>query len=890
MTRPIQSLRAIQHTPTKVPSYVPAHLRDRYVDVVINSQRDRGTVNFWVGEDWMREFQRADRESISYAMKLASVRRGIANFVRIMTKRDIPVVFSTGQQSFATHDKKDREVIVISATRNPRYLDANVGTALHEAAHMILSKVNDGVTESIPLYDWIPYLKNHGNIWIPSDLFDLAAKIKRAEKVKHDLKMVINVLEDRRIDNWMYENAKGYRMYYDALYATGWNRPLISKALVHPLGRREIWGCYELHFMHMTNPLWDADALPGLRDIAEMVDLKNIRRFGHDVKWGWWNPVRWKLISMGAQDFERDDMPDMIQTACNILRVMYANSKLPSKEVMQFAPELPGGAPAPSEDDEERSPIIDMSKDGEGEIEAIEEDEVDEKGQLAMNPFEEEMENEPGQTAEFDNENWDSPDEHTTPTEQTKDHGRQDDNAEESESESPEQGDERRTDIEDDDDHDLETDEDRNVFGDEEDEEGEEFTDDEEGDEEEDEASRQAEAERHKAEREAAAREAQAKEDEENIEHIQDSEDFDNVMQRALDEDERMADGDHHKETISEAQQQALQAISESGATMHRVGRGLGYHVNVVVFSKLTNGLINSKGFGFSAVNQAGYAQLNQLSKRAVEEGERLGEILTHKLRVIGEETVVKYNRRHHGQIDKRRLAGLGHGAEDVFVHSVVELHKPVFLHLSIDGSASMSFNNGVRWFNALKLGAALAKAATKIPKLDVVISLRGSGEGANAQVAIIFDSRTDKYAKVRSQWMYLSPVGGTPEGLCFEAIHEIMDSSNNTSTRKFFVNISDGEPAFLVPATEESSKTTSEHYPGYHAYTGEAAYKHTREQVRALEGSGITVLSYFVGDTAEPSEAIEAAFRQMYGRAATFIDPSSITAIALTLNKMFLE
>src|SRR4051812_19410923 len=81
------------------------------------------------------------KTSPEYIMRLSGVRRAIANFVRIVAGRDIPVHFSTGKKSFAATNKADEEVIVISATDDPDLFDANVGTALHEAAHMLLSKI-----------------------------------------------------------------------------------------------------------------------------------------------------------------------------------------------------------------------------------------------------------------------------------------------------------------------------------------------------------------------------------------------------------------------------------------------------------------------------------------------------------------------------------------------------------------------------------------------------------------------------------------------------------------------------------------------------------------------------------------------------------------------------
>ena len=42
---------------------------------------------------------------------------------------------------------------------------------------------------------------------------------------------LLNIIEDRRIDNWVYKNAPGYRGYYQALYDKYFNSKIIDKAL-----------------------------------------------------------------------------------------------------------------------------------------------------------------------------------------------------------------------------------------------------------------------------------------------------------------------------------------------------------------------------------------------------------------------------------------------------------------------------------------------------------------------------------------------------------------------------------------------------------------------------------------------------------------------------------
>jgi nitric oxide reductase activation protein len=95
---------------------------------------------------------------------------------------------------------------------------------------------------------------------------------------------------------------------------------------------------------------------------------------------------------------------------------------------------------------------------------------------------------------------------------------------------------------------------------------------------------------------------------------------------------------------------------------------------------------------------------------------------------------------------------------------------------------------------------------------------------------------------------------------------------------RKFFVNISDGAPAFSIHSDDRPF-----------AYHGELAYKHTAQQMRDFRAAGITILSYYV-ENGGGSDHETKAFRQMYGRDAAFIDVDQVTQIARTINKMFMR
>ena len=66
-------------------------------------------------------------------IKLAGYRRAIANFVNIVTGKNVPVYFS-GSDSYT-----DGKAVNISASLKDKDFDAAVGLALHEGSHIKLT-------------------------------------------------------------------------------------------------------------------------------------------------------------------------------------------------------------------------------------------------------------------------------------------------------------------------------------------------------------------------------------------------------------------------------------------------------------------------------------------------------------------------------------------------------------------------------------------------------------------------------------------------------------------------------------------------------------------------------------------------------------------------------
>ena len=264
-----------------------------------------------------------DSANLARITRLSAARRAVANFVNILTGRnDIPVQFSSGQNSYTTGD-----VVVIAADDNPEHFDSMVGLALHEGSHILLTdfefikmvaeldKVNCqghygkfdnfwGQFQSDAkngksmfhqimhpaLSAMLPTIEVKKDVTRHGEYFEYNADKYRpmARRFFQDIKLIMNIMEDRRIDRWVYRNAGGYRPYYDALYDRYFLTPEIRKNIKwNPEWRELTVENYINHLLFSIHPDFNPDALPGLRQLVKMMDIQTIDRI--DMK----NDTRW---------------------------------------------------------------------------------------------------------------------------------------------------------------------------------------------------------------------------------------------------------------------------------------------------------------------------------------------------------------------------------------------------------------------------------------------------------------------------------------------------------------------------------------------------------------------------------------------------------------------
>jgi len=357
------------------------------------------------------------------------------------------------------------------------------------------------------------------------------------------------------------------------------------------------------------------------------------------------------------------------------------------------------------------------------------------------------------------------------------------------------------------------------------------------------------------------------------------------TLNNALKRQKEFMGGDQKKVgRLTKKDARVVQSMEESGVTNKQVGSDVEQSswrqassnysstTQCLFVKKITQQMIDDDVFP-SLLTNGGYYGGRTLP--SIVAGKRLGTMLGKKLQVRSESRTLKNSRLDSGRIDKRLIAELGFGNSKVFSTTFVEQYNDAILHISVDASGSMG---GDKWTNTMTAVVAICKAASMISGLDVVVSFRtthyGSGRNGQPLVAIGFDSRVDKFRKIENIWPSLHPGGTTPEGLCYEAImKDFVGGTNNRDS--YFLNFSDGQPMFSGEGFE---------------YYGDQALHHTKKQVKEIIKKGISVMSYFVGDSEYDRSRNMDDFKTMYGKDAQFIDVTKVSSLAKTMNNLFLE
>ena len=663
--------------------------------------------------------------------KLASSKRAISNFVNIVTNESIPVQFKERGDSYTD----GKTVVIGSKIEQPKDFDVAVGLALHEGSHIKLSNfklLND-------LYNLIP-----------THVTDGAIK-KGIYNTQEIVKNLWNYVEDRRIDNYVFKSAPGYRDYYRKMYDKYFNDKLIDKALLSDEHTNEDINSYLFRIINLHNKNTNLSALKGLRKIYRLVGLNKISRL--------------------------KTSQDSLDVALEIFKVILSNMN----DVSDGGDETPQPQKGGEGEGSDGS-----SDDGQGSSDNTmsDEDFNDLMDSVGKSPIDGGSDETPTGGGGMDVDNLP-------------------DNMDGTKSSSS---------------------------------------------------------------------------DSKSKSSIQLSDRQKELLKKKIEKQKKFLDGDIQKKSITKSDSKNLNSIEESGSEIKQVGNGTrtGYWNNqttpCIVVKRMTKSLYESELFPMTRLNywneKEGPVRMHY--QDSVDKGIKLGSILGKKLQVRGEDRSTVFNRQKIGKIDKRMISSLGFGNENVFQFTEIDSYKKANLHISVDASSSMG---GSKWDKTMTNVVAICKAVDMIPNLQIQVTFRLTQDN-KPYIVMAYDSRVDKFSKVKNMFGGLGPSGTTPEGLCFEAIQKEFVPINNDMD-SYFLNISDGQPYF--PGN------------GFY-YGGETAEKHTNKMVKMIESMGIQTLAYFVTDWEMDVESSDArSFKRMYGKGAKMIDVNNVNQIRKTMNELFL-
>jgi len=241
----------------KLKNFNPMALREKYS---VSSLKNKNNYSsFWLDNGWDNNSSIFDDEPVKKGVDLvalASYRRAISNFVSIVTgESDIKVTFKSNGDSYT-----DGKSVVISSKLDDKLFDSTVGLALHEGSHIKLSN-----------FDFLKNLENE----IPQEYYNRAeSKGYQRYEVISMIKDLLNYVEDRRIDYFVFTKSPGYKGYYHSLYDKYFHSKVIDKALKSDEHTDASWDSYIFRIINLTNKNSDLNALPQLSLIRSMIFSK----------------------------------------------------------------------------------------------------------------------------------------------------------------------------------------------------------------------------------------------------------------------------------------------------------------------------------------------------------------------------------------------------------------------------------------------------------------------------------------------------------------------------------------------------------------------------------------------------------------------------------------
>ncbi len=741
---------------TELKNFNPRSLIEKY-SIKNKTKPTTNYSSFWMGDSMDSHYSIFDVEDDKPSVDiiaLSSYRRAIANFVSILTgDSSIKVNYTTSGDSYT-----DGKTVTISSKMDNKLYDSTVGLALHEGSHIKLSD-----------FDFLRNLE----VNIPVEYFNRGQMkgFSKNEILSH-IKNLLNYVEDRRIDNFVFSTSPGYKGYYHSMYNKYFHAKIIDKALLTFEYTDENWDSYIFRILNITNKNTNLKALKGLRDIWNALDLKTVGRL--------------------------KSSEDAFKVALEVYNIILNNIPEGTEKTDKDTGEVSYEKADGSDSSEENGEGGEGEGSGEEESRKITDDEFDD----LLESIENNVMGSEGDSTEGEG------------------------GGESIEVDLPMSGEssDSGTDV-------------------------------------------------GKETKKIELTDSQKK-----------------TLENAIKKQNKFMEGDLPKKKVTKKVLGDLKTVEESGMSYADVGKDLKssseYYTKAnptkcIVVKNLTKSLIVSNTLSMLTTRKYGYWRDEDDKDGFVEKGIRIGTMLGRKLQVRGESRDTKWTRQDKGRLDKRLIAELGFGNERVFQTNFVESYSDAILHISVDASGSMG---GDKWNNTMTSVVAICKAVSMIQNVDVVVSIRSTHNSSGSYrsrksgeypvILVAYDSRVDKFSKVKNLFSFIRCSGTTPEGLCYEAImNEIIPASNDRES--YFLNFSDGMPMF-----------SNDDVDYYH----DTALNHTKKMVEEIKNRGIKVLSYFIGDEYDRGERNMDAFKTMYGKDSQFIDVTSVMSISKTMNKKFLE
>jgi hypothetical protein len=355
-------------------------------------------------------------------------------------------------------------------------------------------------------------------------------------------------------------------------------------------------------------------------------------------------------------------------------------------------------------------------------------------------------------------------------------------------------------------------------------------------------------------------------------------------LKKALANQRKFINGDLRKTKIATKLDEMVRSVEEASAEIVEVGNktsALGkIRTPCIVINNVTKQLMLEDWFIFGPSVGAYYngeATVRKQNEPYVKAGVRMGQILSQRLSIRNDPTITHYTRQNNGKIDRRILSQLGMDITNVFKRTRTDKFNPVTLYLSLDASGSMS---GKKWGKALTVATALSYLADKVPDINVVVMVRGGSDVAT--VAVLHDSRKQKFVVARPILEMTVACGATPESLCYEAtLDYIVDKEKKTDV--FFINFSDGEPSFSL---KNVAKNASDSYYDWSGFSGTTAVDHCRQTMNLYREAGVKIMSYFITE-GNIYQGTKDNFKRMYGEDAQFVNVENVTQVLKTLQKL---